>query len=91
MSLPKDFPLVDMRGKKSINCPHCGFKIDIPLREISMSKLKHMAEVKQFGKWTEQFRNKETIGIGNSAVMICPQCNKPILCIDEFTTIHRGK
>ena len=86
MSKPK-IEIVDITGKKSVNCINCNFQIDIPLREISMKKIRHMEETKAFAEWHK--KNVGTTAVSNVRLVICPNCGQPMVCTDEFS-IHVG-
>ena len=43
--------IIDITDKKSLECPNCGFTIDIPPRTVSVEKLRRMQEVKSFAEW----------------------------------------
>ena len=80
-----DIKIIDIKGKKSVNCPYCGFKIDVVPREISMEGLKHMKEVEKFGELHKKTVSKDIHGLVNLRAGICPNCNKPIFFKDEFS------
>lgn len=76
--------IIDITGKKSVNCPQCGFTINLPPREISMEKLRHMEDVKKISELLKKTRaDRETAS--NPRILICPMCNSPIVCKDAFT------
>jgi DNA-directed RNA polymerase subunit RPC12/RpoP len=65
--------IIDISGKKEIECPHCGFLLKIQPRTISMEKLRHMEDVKQIVEWKKKHTNADA------------NCGKPIICKDEFS------
>jgi len=76
--------IIDITGKKSINCPECGFTIEIPPRKISMEKLGHMKDVKKVSELLIKTGADREV-VSNPRILICPLCNHPIVCRDEFT------
>jgi len=82
MSKPK-IEIVDITGKKSLNCVNCNFLIDIPQREISMKKLRHMQETKAFAEWHK--KNVGMAAFGNVRLVICINCGQPMICTDEHS------
>lgn len=79
--------IIDTRGKKSINCPYCNAEVAVPLREISVEKLKHMQELNVYTEWR---RKIEVNGgfIMNGRLIECPNCHKIIPIADIFTKIN---
>ena len=88
MSKP-NIEIVDITGKKSLNCTNCNFLIDIPPREISMEKLRHMQEGKVFAEWHK--KNVGTTAVSNVRLVICPNCGQPIICTDKYSIKTREK
>ncbi|MDH5595905.1 MAG: hypothetical protein OEY40_04235 [Candidatus Bathyarchaeota archaeon] len=76
--------IVDITDQKQIQCPHCGFTVNIPPRTLSMEKLEHMKLIKNFAEW----RKKQGVGhgVGNARVVVCPECEQPTICTDQFST-----
>jgi hypothetical protein len=77
-----ELKIVDVTGKKSIECPNCGFTIDIPPRTVSIEKLRHMHAVKRFAEWQ---KNLGLHGLANVRVLLCPRCGEPTICTDPFS------
>jgi DNA-directed RNA polymerase subunit M/transcription elongation factor TFIIS len=79
--------IVDIKGKKRLNCSKCGLTIRIPPREISIEKINRMKDVKKISKLL-----KESISTADTAsnviILVCPNCNNAIICKDEFTQIQ---
>jgi DNA-directed RNA polymerase subunit RPC12/RpoP len=78
-----ELKIVDITNKRSLECPHCGFVIDIPPRTITMEKLRHMQEVKRYAEWRKKLGIGQ--GIGNVRVLLCPRCIRPTICTDQFS------
>jgi predicted RNA-binding Zn-ribbon protein involved in translation (DUF1610 family) len=77
--------IVDISGKKSIDCPFCGFTLYFPPRTISMEKLEHMQDVNRSTEWRKKHISADIQGIANVRMLICTNCGKPIICKDEFS------
>ena len=78
--------IIDVTGKKSVNCPKCGFKIEIPPRTISMEKLGRMKDVKKVSELLIK-TGVDSEAASNPIILICPLCNHPIVCRDEFSDV----
>jgi DNA-directed RNA polymerase subunit RPC12/RpoP len=83
--------IVDIRGKKSFRCPHCGELIKVQPRQISTETLKHMQTIRQLGKIRKKTTAKGIGAFKNARACICMSCGKPVICFDEFTTIIEPK
>ena len=91
MSDKPPLEFVDVKGKKSFNCPRCNYAIQVPPREISMKRLEHMSAVEWFEKWHKEHvskNNPDVHGAGNVRLMICPECHITLILKDEFTVEH---
>lgn len=77
-----DIPIIDVTGKKSIECPTCGYTLNIPPRTMSMEKLEHMQHVKNWREWRKQHGDH---AMGNVRVLICSKCGSATICTDQFS------
>lgn len=82
--------IIDVTGKKSVNCPECGFAIDVPLREISMEKLRHIRDVKKVSELLKKTKAGKTVAL-NTMILICPNCGKPIPCKDKLQNANSNR
>jgi hypothetical protein len=76
--------IVDVTGKKIVNCSKCGFTIKILPREIDVEKLRHMKDIEKISKLLKK-PGFDTSFASNIRILICPKCNYAIICKDEFT------
>ena len=77
--------ILDIKGKRKVACPYCGFQAEIPLRTISMDKLRHM----QYNKILHEWLQKKVGGsrITNARLIICPNCGNGFIGVDEFSIL----
>lgn len=84
--------VVEVKGKKSMQCPNCGSSVDVPLKTVGMNKLRREQELKRL---VAEFKEKHAqVGfsiVSTTAYLMCPQCGQPILCVDEFTSISEKR
>jgi len=87
--------LIDMRGKKSLTCPKCGFEEDLPPRTISSEELKRMADAEKDYSSNDELvtrvRNLKPglldVTIANSRKVICGTCGNVMIIFDEFSSL----
>ena len=81
------FKILDVAGKTSIECPKCGFRIEIQPRTLGMAELRHMEDNRQFAEWQKKNVKLEPgdMSLGNVRMGLCPRCEQPILMKDQFT------
>jgi DNA-directed RNA polymerase subunit RPC12/RpoP len=75
--------IIDITGKKTVNCTECGFTIQVPPRELSMEKLRHMRDVRKVADLLKKTGADK--GASNIRILICSNCSSVLACKDEFT------
>lgn len=84
--------VVEVKGKKSIQCPNCGSSVDVPLKTVGMNKLRLEQELKRLLAESKKKHAQLGFSIASTiACLTCPQCGQPILCLDEFTSISEKR
>lgn len=82
--MSKDIEIVDVTDKKKLECPHCGFEVNIPPRTMSMEKLRQMQSNKRFAAWQKRHVPKAQ-SVSNVRLLTCPKCEQATICKDRFS------
>ena len=82
--MSENIKIVDITDKEKLECPNCGFVIDVPPRTMSMDKLRHMQAVKWFAEWQKK-HVPQAHGLSNVRMLKCPKCEQLTICKDRFS------